>query len=218
MNLLADRTGKSLLKLAKTRSIHELIKTQRFLFNVQDEDGNTPMHLAILHGNFDILSVIVDAALTIPYSNLINNKNFKQLTPLLIAAHLGEIEVCEFLLEANADISQTDLNGSNAIHIACKNKNLKLLKTFLKFVQKDCLFSVLNAVNHVGQCPLHLAVINESIDIVREILYMKNLKINIQDRQAGYTALHYAAGGRNLIQICNLLVNNPSIEIDIKGY
>ena len=96
------------------------MKTQRFLLNAQDEDGNTPMHLCIIHGNLDLLEIIVDVSLTIPYQNLINLKNHKNLTPLLIAAHLGELECCEFLLEANADLTQTDMYGCNCIHIACK--------------------------------------------------------------------------------------------------
>lgn len=218
MNALADRTGKSLIKFSKTRSLHELLKTQRFLLNAQDEDGNTPMHLAILYGNFDLLEIIVDVSLTIPYQNLINLKNYKQLTPLLIAAHLGEIEVCEFLLEANADLTLTDLYGCNCIHIACRNKNVNLLKLLLKYVEKGNYYSILNSINHDGYAPIHLAVMSQSTDLVRELLYMKNLKVNIQDKRAGYSALHHAVGTRNLLPVTNLLVNNESIEIDIKAY
>lgn len=128
MNAVADRTSKALLKFAQNRSLRDFLKTQRFLLNVQDDDGNTPIHLAILYGNFDLLSVFVDVAATISFQNIINIRNKNQFTPLMIAAYLGEVEVCEYLLEAQADMTITDSFGSNIVHIACKKKNLSLLK------------------------------------------------------------------------------------------
>ena len=170
MNALADRTGKALIRFAKTRSFHELLKTQRFLINVQDDDGNTPIHLCILYGNFDLLEIFVDVALTIPDQNLINLKNHKNLTPLLIAAYLEEIEVCDFLLEANADITHTDMYGCNAIHIACKKRNVNLLKTLIKHVDKNCMYGVINSINHDGY-------VNDRILIY---IFMNQLKIFLQ--------------------------------------
>ena len=218
MNALADRTGKALIKFSKTRSFHELLKTQRFLINVPDEDGNTPIHLCILYGNFDLLEIFVDVALTIPDQNLINLKNHKNLTPLLIAVYLEEIEVCEFLLEANADLAQTDIYGCNAIHIACKKRNVYLLKTLIKYVDKNCNYGVVNSINHDGYTPLHLAVLSQSIEMVQELLYLKYLKINIQDKRAGLTALHHASGKLNLYLISNLLVKNENIQLDVRAY
>ena len=218
MNALADRTGKALIRFAKTRSFHELLKTQRFLINVPDEDGNTPIHLCLLYGNFDLLEIFVDVALTIPDQNLINLKNNKHLTPLLIAAYLEEIEVCEFLLEANADISQTDVHGCNAIHIACKKKNINMLKILIKYVDKNCNYGVINSINHDGFAPIHLAVLSQSLELVQELLYLKYLKINIQDKRSGLTALHYSSGKLNLYLISNLLVRNENIQIDVRAY
>ena len=96
---------------------HELLKTQRFLINVPDEDGNTPIHLCVLYGNFDLLEIFVDVALTIPDQNLINLKNHKNLTPLLIGVYLEEIEVsiCSELLMMLPSSSRD------------KNKELKML-------------------------------------------------------------------------------------------
>jgi nuclear factor of kappa light polypeptide gene enhancer in B-cells 2 len=128
MNALADRTSKALIKFARTRSIHEFLKTQRFLLSSQDDDGNTPIHLSILYGNLDLLAIFVEVSATISFQNIINIKNNMHFTPLMIACYLGEIDVCEYLLEANADMSITDLYGSNPIHVACKTRNLGLLK------------------------------------------------------------------------------------------
>lgn len=134
MNALADRTSKALLKFARNRSLRDLMKTHRFLLSSQDEDGNTPLHLSILYGNFDLLSVFVDVAATISFQNIINIKNNNQFTALMIAAYLGEVEVCEYLLEANADMTITDLYGCNIVHVACSKKNLALLKVSKFFV------------------------------------------------------------------------------------
>lgn len=128
MNAVADRTSKALLKLARDRSLRDFFKTQRFLFSAQDEDGNTPIHLAILYGNFDLLAIFTDVTASISFQNIINIKNNNNFTPLMIAAYLGEVEVCEYLLEANADLTITDSFGCNAVHVACKRKDLGLLK------------------------------------------------------------------------------------------
>ena len=218
MTTFSERNGNALLKFARTRSFHELVKIQRFLLNVQDEQGNTPIHLSLIYGHFDLLELFVDVAQTVPYQNFINLKNSKQLTPLLIAAQLGELEVCQFLLEANADLALTDSTGCNAVHIACRNRNLSLLRLLLRHVEKSCNYGVLNFISHEGYAPLHLAVVAESIDLVRELLYFKKLKINMPDRRAGLTALHYAASSFNLLTTCSLLVRNESIEIDAKCF
>ena len=218
MNGLAERSGKALIKFAKTRSLHELLKTQRFLLNHQDEAGNTPIHLCIIHGNLDILEIFVDIAMTIPYQNLINLKNSKHMTPLLLAAHLNEPNICEFLLEAKADITAVDSNGCNIVHIACKKKNLELLKVAIKHVEKSDHYETIDSINHDGYSPLHIAVMNKSKELTRELLYVKALKINMADRRTGMTALHHAAAFSDLLTICSLLVNNEAIEIDAKAY
>jgi nuclear factor of kappa light polypeptide gene enhancer in B-cells 2 len=219
MNALADRTSKALLKFARTRSLREFFKTQRFLLSSQDEDGNTPIHLSVLYGNLDMLAIFTDVAATISFQNIINIKNNNQLTALMIAAYLGEVEVCEFLLEANADLTVTDLYGCNVVHVACKNKNIDLLKVIIKYVNKNNCYSVLNTINHDGCAPIHLAVLSESTDILSELLYNgRHLKINIPDKKSGYTALHYAAMRAKLTPIVNLLVKNEDIDINAKSY
>lgn len=219
MNALAERSSKSLLKLARTRSMHEFLKTQRFLLTTQDEEGNTPIHLSIMYGNFDLTAIFTEVSLTISFQNIINIRNFMQLTPLMVACYLNEIEVSEYLLEANADISISDCYGFNPIHVACKNNNLELLKVLIKHVNRNNNYSVLNALSHDGYAPIHLAVLNENLDILRELLYNgKNLKINIPDKRAGYTALHHAASRQCLLQFCKLLVKNEDIDIDCRSY
>jgi hypothetical protein len=77
----------------------------------------------------------------------------------------------------------------------------------------------LNALNHEGYAPIHLAVLSESVEILRELLYNgRNLKINIPDKRAGFTALHYAAMRSKLTPLCNLLVKNEDIDLNFRSY
>lgn len=218
MNNLADRTGQSLLKFAKNRSLHDLFKTQRYLMNFVDEEGNCPLHLSILYNNFDLLEVFVDVVMTIPHQNIINLRNKAGFTPLLIATHRGELELCEFLLEANADLSMPDYNGNNSIHLACKHQNIGLLKLLIKYVDKQHNYGVLNAINHEGYAPIHLCIISNSFEMVRELLYFKMLRINIPDKRAGYSPLHHAVIGSKTLRIADLLVKNEKIDLNSKSH
>lgn len=218
MNNLADRTGQSLLKFSKTRSLHDLLKTQRFLFNFSDENGNCPLHLSIIYKNFDLLEIFVDVIMTIPHQNIINLRNKAGFTPLLIAVHLGEIELCEFLLEANADLSLSDFDGNNPIHLACKHNKIELLKVLIKYVDRQHNYGVLNAINHEGYAPIHLATVNRSFEMVRELLYFKTLRINIPDKKLGYSALHYAVIGSSSYKIAELLVKNEKVDLNCKSH
>ncbi|RNA00773.1 nuclear factor NF-kappa-B p100 subunit-like protein [Brachionus plicatilis] len=218
MNNLADRTGQSLLKFAKNRSLHDLLKTQRFLMNFADEDGNCPLHLSIQHKNFDLLEIFVDVIMTIPHQNIINLRNKAGFTPLLMAAHLEELDLCEFLLEANADLAMADLDGNNPVHLACKRNNIRLLKVLIKYVDRQHNYGVLNAVNLEGYAPIHLCTLNGSFEMVRELLYFKTLRVNMPDKKVGYSALHYASISSSSYKIAELLVKNEKVDVNCKSH
>ncbi|RNA33545.1 nuclear factor NF-kappa-B p105 subunit-like protein [Brachionus plicatilis] len=206
--ILTDKIGNSLLKFSKNRSVHDLLKVHQHLFSATDANGNTPIHLKIF----------VDVIRTLPDQDIINMRNSMGLTPLLIAAHLGELELSEFLLEANAEISISDYDGNNPIHIACKIKNLKLLEIFLRFVNRNRSFGVLNGTNHEGYAPIHLSVLNSSLAMLREFLYFDQLKINSTDKKFGFTALHYAARDPFGTIILDMLMKNQRIDVNVKSY
>lgn len=92
-------------------------------------------------------------------------------------------------------------------------------KVILKYVNKNNCYSVLNAINHEGLAPIHLAVFSESFEILSELLYnRKYLKINILDKRRGYTALHYAATRAKLTPMVNLLAKNEDIEVNARSF
>lgn len=226
MNLLVDRTCTALLDVAQSRSIHKLIKIQRYLLNVKNSDGNTPIHLAILNGHYDLAEIYVDIALTIPHYNIINVKNNLQLTPLLLAAHMEEYDMCSFLLESSASLAEViladvDLQGDNCFHIAAKKRNINLTKVLVNYVKINLDKSYLmNLCNYEGDTPLHIACKNNSYDVAEEFLFSDLCKINEQNKRTGETPLHYTCS-RNFIQLTKLLVKNltkRNLDIDVQAF
>ncbi len=221
MNLLVDRTCAALLDVAQSRSIHKLIKIQRYLLNIQNVDGNTPVHLAVLNGHFDLVEIFIDIALTIPHYNIINVKNNLQLTPLLLAAHMEEHELCNFLLESTANLSDIDLAGQNCFHIAAKKGNLMLTKVLINFVKANLDKAYLmNLLNYEGDTPLHIACKLNAYEIVEEYLFSDLCRINEQNKRTGETPLHYSCS-RNYIQLTKLLVKHlqkRTLDIDVQSY
>jgi ankyrin repeat protein len=218
MNGLADRTSNALLNVSETRSLYNLIGTQRYLLSVQNEDGNTPLHVAILNSNFDILELFVDVIGKISDHDIINMTNNNQLTPLLLAAHQKESEVCAFLLETGAKINPADSTGSNCFHIACKNNDIKLLEVLLKHIQeKKNKESIINKLNYDGFTPLHIAVRANAYQSVELLIQSGICRINEKSPKDGMTALHYSSS-LGVIKTTLLLLRQPDIIVDFKSY
>ena len=222
MNRLADRTSTALLKVSETRSLYSLIATQRYLLSVQNDDGNTPLHIAIINSNFDILEVFVDIATTIPDYDIINLKNFNQLTPLLLAAHQKETEVCEYLLECGSNIYLADSTGSNCFHIACKNSDINLLEVLIKFLvtketeKKSSIEAILNKQNYDSLTPLHIAAKFNCPEAVELLVKSGYCRINERSVRDGMTALHISAKFGFLKIVEFLLKQVNTLIIDLK--
>ena len=79
----------------------------------------------------------------------------------------GEISVFEFLMSKDADVSVRDYFGRSVLHewqpVSDGLKNGPCLETLLKHID-------INSVDHKGQTALHLAVLNNNITAVRQLL------------------------------------------------
>lgn len=78
--------------------------------NIQDLWGNTPLHKAIKAGKLDAIKKLV-----LDWNADVNLPNTINITPLMLAAALGQKEIVEFLLQNKADINSVDIFGSSAM-------------------------------------------------------------------------------------------------------
>ena len=71
------------------------------------------------------------------------------MTPLGIATRQGYLDVIKILLDAKADMSETDEDGATPLHIASENGDYKIVDTLLKYdVKSRCV----NQMKNKGVC------------------------------------------------------------------
>ena len=78
-----------------------------------NENGATPLILAIASGNLKIVSLLIKHG-----ANINNNKNPKILPPLIQASSFGQLEIISLLLKHGANVNIKASNGSTALHFA----------------------------------------------------------------------------------------------------
>ncbi|XP_068687143.1 B-cell lymphoma 3 protein-like [Montipora foliosa] len=163
---------------------------------LQDEDGDTPLHIAIAHGNSQLTEYLIDLmqCMTLDIYN-----NLKQ-TPLHLAVITGQAQIVGKLVSAGANGNMPDRNGHTPCHLACQRSYVDCLKK---------LVMVTNGVdlelkNYSGFTPLHEAVIAQCTRSVR-CLVEHGANPNSKDGKSGRTPLHHAVETENTNVIAELL-------------
>ncbi len=78
-----------------------------------NREGLSALDVAIKNRRHDIIEACIDAGVS-----LTTTRRRSGLTPLMLAASFGDIEMAEFLLERGASLEDTDKRGTTAIEYA----------------------------------------------------------------------------------------------------
>ncbi len=151
--------------------------------NLQNDVGNTPLHLAIKNNTHKVIKSLIDLKADV------NIKNNEQETPLHIAIQNSPPSIVEMILNAGADKEATDQNGETAIHLAARCKFPKILQTLVEDGAN------VKTQNTNGQTALHIAASN----IYTENIYIltdKGGDIEAKDNQ-NQAVTHMAAMSKN---------------------
>ncbi|XP_066475079.1 nuclear factor NF-kappa-B p100 subunit [Tiliqua scincoides] len=196
MLILARRSAQALLDYAVTADPRMLLAVQRHLAASQDENGDTPLHLAIIHEQTAVIGQLVQVAVSIPNQRIINIANHLQQTPLHLAVITHQPRVAGFLLQAGADPTLLDRYGNSVVHLALQMGDEDMLKTLLCHLGSHTL-RLLETPNYLGLFPVHLAV-KYKRPACLELLVEKGANVNAAERQSGRTPLHLAVEMDNL--------------------
>jgi hypothetical protein len=146
--------------------------------NAKDENGQTPLHIAICGGQREEVELLIAKGADI------NAKDNSGQTPLHYAAVLGQKEVVELLIAKGADINARGTNAWTPLHWAAMKGQSETARVL---IAKG---ADVNAKDKHGWTPLHDAALIGNKEVA-ELLIAKGADINAKDGN-GQTLLQFA--------------------------
>ncbi len=99
-----------------------LLKNKGFPINETDDNGNTPLHIAILSGERKYARALMNHGADLDFENKL------ELSPLHIASFLNEVELAKELLASGAEVNIIGNSGYTPLHIATLMNNIEVAK------------------------------------------------------------------------------------------
>ncbi|CAL8271476.1 unnamed protein product [Merluccius merluccius] len=165
------------------------------------EDGDSLLHLAIIHEAKDYIKNMIDSSRN---THFLNTQNILRQTPLHLAVITGQADVCERLLLAGGDPTVVDDRGDTPLHIACRGGNLLCFSVLTQNCPSEKLKKVVSTCNYKGLNCLHLTCVQGFLSLVESLLAL-GADVNAQEQCNGRSALHLAVDLQNLSLVRLLL-------------
>uniref|UniRef100_A0A3P8X529 Nuclear factor of kappa light polypeptide gene enhancer in B-cells inhibitor, epsilon n=1 Tax=Cynoglossus semilaevis TaxID=244447 RepID=A0A3P8X529_CYNSE len=211
-------TGESLSELVQSCEISsvqeeqetqssELSEQEENLLTTITEEGDTFLHLAIIHEDGVIIQHLIDL---FPKEVLDIQNNLYQ-SPLHLATYLNLTDVVKSLVEKGVSLELQDHDGNTALHVACQHGQTECANEMTQNVSPSKLAPVLETQNWRGLACLHLAALNRQHQIMK-VLIKKGADLNIQEGTSGKTALHLAVEQHDVVSVKLLLKWGANVD------
>ncbi|XP_035238739.1 nuclear factor of kappa light polypeptide gene enhancer in B-cells inhibitor, alpha b [Anguilla rostrata] len=171
------------------------------------EDGDTLLHLAIIHEAEDYAIQMIQHSRNDPFLNV---QNHQRQTPLHLAVIMEQPQIVDRLLKAGCDPQVVDEFGNTALHIACKKGSLHCFSVLTQACTQQ-LQSILATPNYSGHNCLHLVSIHGFLSMV-EMLIELGADINAQEQCNGRSPLHLAVDLQNLELVQLLIAKDANVN------
>ncbi|XP_051511216.1 NF-kappa-B inhibitor alpha-like [Myxocyprinus asiaticus] len=171
------------------------------------EDGDTYLHLSIIHEAEDYAIQIIKRCQN---DSFLNKQNNQRQTALHLAVITELPHMVERLLKAGCDPHLVDQNGNTALHIACKRGSLACFSVLTQN-QTQHLRSILNFPNYSGYTCLHIAAIQNYLSMVEKLVEL-GADINAKEQCSGRTSLHLAVDLQNLNLVHTLIALGADVN------
>lgn len=206
---LARRHANALFDYAVTGDVRTLLAVQRHLAAVQDENGDSVLHLAIIHLHTQLVRDLLEVTAGPLCGDIINMRNHLYQTPLHLAVLTQQEAVVEALLAAGADLGLLDRGGNSALHLAAAAGLERVLGVLLRHRSAAPL---LDLPNGEGLGALHAAVRGGSLPCLLQLL-AAGVDVNSQERTSGRTALHLAVEQED-VSLAGCLLLEGEAQVD----
>lgn len=146
----------------------------RYLVNLIDTNGNTAMHYAVSHGNYDVVSILLDSKVC--NVNQKNNAGYTcvmlvSLATLIMSEHRNVVHRL-FVL---SDVNLKAKNCQTALMLAVSHGNVEMVQMLLEAGAE------INIQDEDGSTALMCAAEHGHIDIVKILLAQIECDSSIQD-------------------------------------
>uniref|UniRef100_A0A3Q1HL91 RHD domain-containing protein n=1 Tax=Anabas testudineus TaxID=64144 RepID=A0A3Q1HL91_ANATE len=207
----ARQTASALLQYCSTGDVRVLLAIQRHLCGVQDSNGDTPLHLAIIHQQTDVMQQLIHTLLSSQQQNILNTANHLRQTPLHLAVITRQVKAVEMLLSAGADPSLLDKDGRTPLHLAALAGDNSMLRYLLAHLN-ECHGHLINSPDYHGLNPLHLAVRRDGERTLR-LLVEGGANVDAAEQKSGNTALHLAVR-ESLFKVACTLITELKADVN----
>ncbi|KAL9979953.1 hypothetical protein ACROYT_G008476 [Oculina patagonica] len=153
----------------------ELFFEHRADIRAQTVEEKSPLHLAALHGNKDIVQLLIKEA-SLEFDNptyFIDAPDFEENTALHLACHKGYKEIAELLLSQGADVvdGETHIDRHTPLHLAAAYGHLDVVELLMSHgAPVDCR-------DELQRTPLHRSA---EFDRVYTVKYLLNNGADIE--------------------------------------
>ncbi|XP_053918440.1 NF-kappa-B inhibitor epsilon [Cuculus canorus] len=178
------------------------------------EDGDTLVHLAIIHC---VPAVALCCIAQLPREVLeIQNDLFQ--TPLHLAVYLEQPSVIEALIHKGVNLGLQDRNGNTPLHLACEQQRLQCAQQLLQGTaltegtdQPHEHHQDLQLQNWQGLACLHISTLKGNIPMM-SLLLESGANIDVREGTSGKTPLHLAVECHNRRAVQFLLRNGAYVD------
>lgn len=163
------------------------------------EDGDTALHLAVIHEHEAFLDSILQYTRGTDYLDIQNDLG---QTALHIAVILGASDFVSKLVSAGAGLCVQEKSGHTALHLACRERRHECTQQLLAgpMTQRPCernsFHAQLDCTNYDGYTPLHVAILQKDLDMVH-LLITGGADLNKPELSCGRSPLHLAVESQN---------------------
>ncbi|XP_054618550.1 NF-kappa-B inhibitor epsilon isoform X1 [Dunckerocampus dactyliophorus] len=171
------------------------------------EDGDTILHLAIIHEE----ELIAQQLIQIFPSEVLDIQNNLYQSPLHLATYLNLAEVVKSLVAKKVSLELQDQDGNTALHVACHHGLTMCATEMTSEISPSKLALVLETQNWRGLACLHLAALNRQQQIMK-LLMKKGADLNIQEGTSGKTPLHLAVEQHDVASVKLLLSRGANVD------
>ena len=170
--------------------------------NIIDENGNTPLNVAVSKDFYSIFCMLFDRGADI------NVKDEENCTLLHIAVYNNAENIADKLLEIQDDTHALDDDNNSVFSIAIGSKMAALV---LKLLEKSGIEAVIDVANKFGNTPFLLACATRQIDIAL-VLLSKGVNIDVVNTTGDSPFSEACFSG--LFEIVSRLMAEDKIDIN----